>query len=118
MLSKTVRNPSLEIRSAIDKQAAGIPIEGASGTNTSVHAGCFTDDYKMNLFRDIESLPTYCSTGLASSMLAARLSWFFNFFGPSVTLDSACSSSMMAFDYAVQGLQNGDTEMVRIHAFC
>ncbi len=97
----------------INVQIAGIPMEKASGSRTSVHTGCFTDDYKSAITKDLNKLPKYAATGLAVSMLAARLSWFFDLRGPCVNLDSACSSSMMAFDLACQGLRNGDAEMVR-----
>ena len=87
-------------------------MEKASGTKTSVHTGAFTDDYKFILLKDHIMLPTYAATGSAMSMLAARLSWFFNFTGPCVNLDSACSSSMMAFDLSCQGLRNREANMV------
>ncbi|KAL8860211.1 MAG: hypothetical protein Q9178_003475 [Gyalolechia marmorata] len=93
---------------------AGIPLEKAFGSNTSVHTGSFGDDYKLNLIKDPMTLPMYTATGVAPSMLAARLSWFFNFTGPCVNLDSACSSSMMAFDLACQGLRNGETDMALV----
>ena len=88
-------------------------MEKASGSKTSVYTGCFTEDYKFSLLKDMAMIPKYAATGVAVSMLAARLSWFFNFTGPCVNLDSACSSSFMAFDLACQGLRNGDTEMVK-----
>ena len=94
--------------------AAGISLEQASGSNTSVYTGCFSDDYRINIAKDPLTLPMYAATGVAPSMLAARLSWFFNFTGPCVNLDSACSSSMMAFDLACQGLRNRETDMVRL----
>jgi acyl transferase domain-containing protein len=47
-------------------------------------------------------------------MLANRISWFFDLTGPSITLDSACSSSLMALDFACQGLRCEDTNMVNI----
>ncbi|KAL8902861.1 MAG: hypothetical protein Q9207_004326 [Kuettlingeria erythrocarpa] len=93
---------------------AGIPLEKAFGSNTSVHTGSFGDDYKLNLIKDPMTLPMYTATGVAPSMLAARLSWFFNFTGPCVNLDSACSSSMMAFDLACQGLRNRETDMALV----
>ncbi|KAL8846747.1 MAG: hypothetical protein Q9221_008190 [Calogaya cf. arnoldii] len=93
---------------------AGIPLEKAFGSNTSVHTGSFGDDYKLNLTKDPMTLPMYTATGVAPSMLAARLSWFFNFTGPCVNLDSACSSSMMAFDLACQGLRNRETDMALV----
>ena len=91
---------------------AGIPLEKVSGSNTSVYTGCFSDDYKQAISRDPSTLPTYAATGIAASMLANRISWFFNLTGPSVNLDSACSSSMMAFELACQGLRLGDSTMV------
>ncbi|KAL8658296.1 MAG: hypothetical protein Q9226_001112 [Calogaya cf. arnoldii] len=93
---------------------AGITLEKAFGSNTSVHTGSFGDDYKLNLTKDPMTLPTYTATGVAPSMLAARLSWFFNLTGPCVNLDSACSSSMMAFDLACQGLRNRETDMALV----
>ena len=90
---------------------AGISLERLSGSNTSVHTGCFTDDYKLQLVKDPEQLPTYAATGVAMSMLANRLSWFYNLTGPSVNLDSACSSSAMALDQACQLLRSRDCSM-------
>ena len=91
---------------------AGIPLEKALGSKTSVYTGCFTDDYKMINSRDPEQSSNYAIGGLAFTMLANRLSWFYNFSGPSINLDSACSSSLMALDIACQGLRNGDANMV------
>ncbi|KAI9842656.1 MAG: Type I Iterative PKS [Sclerophora amabilis] len=93
---------------------AGIPLDKVFGSKTSVYTGCFTDDYKMMVFKDTETLPKYAATGLAVTMLANRLSWFFNLTGPSVNLDSACSSSMMALDLACQGLRNRDSTMALV----
>lgn len=40
-----------------------------------------------------------------------RVSYFFNFVGPSVAVDSACSSSLAAVHLAVQSLLSGECEM-------
>ncbi|KAL9608149.1 MAG: hypothetical protein Q9167_007001 [Letrouitia subvulpina] len=90
---------------------AGIPIEKVRGSNTSVHTGCFTADYANLAAKDPEQMSRYSATGLANSMLSNRLSWFFDLRGPSVTLDSACSSSMIALDLACQGLWSGQSDM-------
>ncbi|TRX97451.1 hypothetical protein FHL15_001729 [Xylaria flabelliformis] len=76
-----------------------------------VYSGCMTYDYKDITTRDLEDFPKYAATGITSNMLANRVSWFYNLLGPSITLDSACSSSLMAFDIACQGLRNGDCSM-------
>ncbi|TAQ90890.1 hypothetical protein B7494_g783 [Chlorociboria aeruginascens] len=90
---------------------AGIPIDKIAGSKTSVHTGCFTNDYATILSRDPENGSKYTAIGTAAAMLANRISWFFDLVGPSVNLDSACSSSMMALDQACQGLWSGDTCM-------
>lgn len=87
-------------------------MQSASGSSTSVHIGCFTGDYNAIQSRDIEQIPSYGSTGLAASILANRISWFFNFNGPSVMVDTACSSSLVALDQACQALRNGQSTMV------
>ncbi|KAI1778653.1 putative polyketide synthase [Hypoxylon cercidicola] len=84
---------------------AGMSIESISGSSTSVYTGCFGSDYMLQLYRDAEQLPSYGAIGIGLSMLANRISWFFNLRGPSITMDSACSSSLMALDIACQALR-------------
>jgi acyl transferase domain-containing protein/NADPH:quinone reductase-like Zn-dependent oxidoreductase/SAM-dependent methyltransferase len=65
----------------------------------------------ISAFRDSERIQKYSATGISSAMLSNRLSWFFNLHGPSITLDTACSSGMVALDLACQGLWSGQTDM-------
>lgn len=95
----------------ISRETAGIGLEAARGSNTSVHIGCFNSDYTSNHSRDPEQMHKYTGTGGAPSMLSNRLSWFFDLRGPSLTLDTACSSSMVALDLACQTLQSGQSDM-------
>ncbi|RDL35202.1 uncharacterized protein BP5553_07133 [Venustampulla echinocandica] len=90
---------------------AGIPLEKVTGSSTSVYTGCFSTDYLLQFMKDPESLPTYAATGVGASLLANRLSWFFDLKGPSVNLDSACSSSGMALDMACAGLRDRSCNM-------
>jgi acyl transferase domain-containing protein len=85
-----------------------------AGSKTSVHNGCFTNDYQSLFSKDPDVPSKYGALGTSPAMLANRISWFFDLTGPSVNLDSACSSSMMALDLACQGLWSEDTSMVRI----
>lgn len=91
---------------------AGITMAEVSGSSTAVYAGCLSQDYMLQIARDAEFSPTYAALGIGLSMLANRLSWFFNLHGPSVSLDSACSSSAIAVDIACQALRNGSCDMV------
>lgn len=46
-------------------------------------------------------------TGTDSSILSARIAYFYNLLGPAITLNTACSSSMVAFHMAAPALKNG-----------
>ncbi|PLB52311.1 polyketide synthase [Aspergillus steynii IBT 23096] len=93
---------------------AGIPMEKANGTKTAVYSGCMTNDYTHMVTRDPENIPKHASIGTTASMVANRLSWFFNLNGPCVNLDSACSSSLMAFDMACTSLRVKDADMALV----
>ncbi|KAM7210294.1 lovastatin diketide synthase [Rhypophila decipiens] len=51
------------------------------------------------------------STGCGNSMLSNRLSWFFDLRGPSFSIDTACSSSMVALHEACRDILDGTTSM-------
>ncbi|KAI0415487.1 lovastatin nonaketide synthase [Xylaria grammica] len=93
---------------------AGITIEKCAGTNTSVYTGCFTNDYLSILQQDYEAEQRHAAMGIAPSMLANRISWFFDFKGTSMNLDSACSSSLLALHLACQDLRTGGSSMALV----
>ena len=64
--------------------------------------------------RDPESQAKYQAVGIGPTMLANRLSWFYDLRGPSISLDTACSSSMTALYLACQNLMTRETNMVSI----
>lgn len=92
--------------------AAGIPLDKCVGSDTSVYTGCFTNDYLSILQQDYQAEQRHAAMGIAPSMLANRLSWFFDFKGASMNLDSACSSSLVALHLACQDLRAGNSSMV------
>lgn len=49
-------------------------------------------------------------TGCSRSMFANRVSFTFDFKGPSFVLDTACSSSLLAMDCAVQAIRSGSCD--------
>ncbi|CAG7951292.1 unnamed protein product [Penicillium nalgiovense] len=89
---------------------AGIPLTKILGTKTSCFVGSFSADYTDLLLRDPECVPMYQCTnaGQSRAMTANRLSYFFDLKGPSVTVDTACSGSLVALHLACQSLQTGD----------
>ncbi|KAK6495993.1 hypothetical protein TWF481_002022 [Arthrobotrys musiformis] len=90
---------------------AGIPLSQVTGTKTSVHVGYLSHDYRLSIGRDAEAAKKYSITGSDGSILANRLSWYYNFKGPSMAIETACSSSLVALDLASQLLQAGETDM-------
>ncbi|MGV9972485.1 polyketide synthase Pks13 [Nocardia beijingensis] len=53
----------------------------------------------------------YAIMGSVSSIIPNRVSYFFDFRGPSVSVDTACSSTLVAVHEAVQALRNGDADL-------
>jgi acyl transferase domain-containing protein len=87
---------------------AGIPIESMRESKTAVFAASMADDYSRIVLKDLDTAPVQAVTGLQTSIIANRLSWFFDFHGPSVYVDTACSSSMVALDMACQTIRSGN----------
>ncbi|XP_007555850.2 phthiocerol synthesis polyketide synthase type I PpsD-like [Poecilia formosa] len=91
---------------------AGIPMERASGTRTGVYFGIMNRDYETNAAHVHPTVINHWTgTGLAMSIAANRVSYIFNFTGPSLAIDCACSSSLVALHLACQAIKQGDCEM-------
>ncbi|KAL4894910.1 hypothetical protein BDV59DRAFT_192302 [Aspergillus ambiguus] len=92
---------------------AGMPLHKIMGSHTACFVGCFNADYTDLLLRDPERIPIYQCTnsGQSRAMTANRISYFFDMKGPSVTVDTACSGSLVALHLACTSLQCGDASM-------
>lgn len=88
---------------------AGRPWEQLSGSETGVYIGGFTLDSKLLQLSMLNRhlIDSHSSTGATMTMLANRISYVFDFRGPSMTIDTACSASLVAFHYACQDIWNG-----------
>lgn len=92
-------------------EAAGLSMESLAGSQTGVYVGLMCADYVDILNSDVNSMPTYTPTGTARSIMSNRISYFFDWHGPSMTIDTACSSSLVAVHQAVQLLRSGDSDV-------
>ncbi|XP_048049011.1 highly reducing polyketide synthase frbB-like [Megalobrama amblycephala] len=91
---------------------AGIPMEKASGTRTGVFLGLMNRDFELASVRiNPKHIDHTAGTGSAMSIAANRISYVFNFTGPSLSIDCACSSSLVALHFACQAIKQGDCEM-------
>ena len=97
-------------------ESAGIPIADLSETDTSCFVGCLNVDYKEMQHKDDELLPKYHASGTGRAMMSNRLSFFFDLKGPSVTLDTACSTGLVGVHLACQSLRTGESKMAIVAA--
>ncbi|KAK3174023.1 putative PKS/NRPS-like protein biosynthetic cluster [Lepraria neglecta] len=88
---------------------AGIPIDQVRGSDTAVYTAMFTRDYDRNIYKDPIEIPKYHATGCGEAILSNRISYFFHLNGPSMTLDTGCSGSMVALHQACQSLRAGES---------
>ncbi len=92
-------------------ESAGLTLTSLAGSDTAIYVGLMCQDYFMIQGQDFNSVPTYGATGTAASNASSRISYFFDWHGPSMTIDTACSSSMVCVNEAVQALRNGTSRV-------
>ncbi|MEU6563706.1 acyltransferase domain-containing protein [Nocardia nova] len=92
-------------------EQAGFDVGGLSGSRSGVFAGAVWHDHADLRGGDPAALTQHSATGAALNMVANRLSYALGLRGPSVTVDSACSSSLLAVHLACQSLRAGDCTM-------
>ncbi len=93
---------------------AGIPADQLAGTATGVFVGIGATDYsKMAAQRDdfFELLDAHVGTGNALSIAANRISYILDLRGPSLAIDTACSSGLVCVHAAVNSLRSGESDV-------
>ncbi len=87
---------------------AGIAPSTLAGTQTGVFAGASSGDFTLLLGRHPQLVDADYGTGNAKSLIANRLSYFLDLRGPSMTIDAACASSLVALAHATTALRRGE----------
>lgn len=92
---------------------AGLDTHALRGSRTGVFLGLDSYDYFQTHLgsHNPHAINAYSMTGVAASTAAGRLSYFYDFRGPSLAVDTACSSSLVTVHLAVQSLQNHESDM-------
>ncbi|RAV32494.1 polyketide synthase Pks13 [Corynebacterium heidelbergense] len=90
---------------------AHIPANTLRGRDVGVFVGTTNNDYAMLIAGDTEQAHPYALTGNSTAVVANRLSYVFDFRGPSVAMDTACSSSLVAIHHAVRSLRDADSSV-------
>ncbi|RHZ48345.1 hypothetical protein CDV55_100373 [Aspergillus turcosus] len=92
-------------------ESAGIPLEKIMGSDTSTFGGIMFRDYHDSLSRDPDVLPRYFMTGNAATMASNRISHFYDLHGPSMSVDTGCSTTLTALHLACQNLRAKESTM-------
>ena len=90
---------------------AGMPIAQLAGSNTGVFAGICNPDHATYASRLPGGGGPYLLTGNVFATAAGRVSNALGLRGPSMALDTACSSGLVAAHQACQSLQLGECDM-------
>jgi acyl transferase domain-containing protein/acyl carrier protein len=89
----------------------GIVPDRIAGSRTGVFVGMWTNEYEDYVFSQTSDIDLFVTTGGGRYSASGRLSYVFDFRGPSMTLDTACSSSLVAIHLACRSLREGESEM-------
>lgn len=95
-------------------ESAGLPIGSIRGSDTSVFVAVFTHDYDRILSKDLDDVPKYYITGVGEAILSNRISYLFDLHGPSMTLNTGCSGSLVALHQACQNLRTEESSMALV----
>ena len=89
---------------------AGYAPRRLSGSDTGVFIGIADTGYGRLLAQAGTGIEGYAMTGLAPSLGPNRISYHFNLHGPSVAVETACSSALVAVHRAVEAIRAGACE--------
>ncbi|MEM7581598.1 MAG: beta-ketoacyl synthase N-terminal-like domain-containing protein, partial [Cyanobacteria bacterium P01_A01_bin.80] len=94
-------------------ERSGQSVQELNGSQTGVFIGISFDDYaKFSLNSgDLNSIDAYSSLGNTRSIAVGRLSYALGLTGPTMQLDTTCSSSLLATHLACQSLRNKESNL-------
>ncbi|MFG2290756.1 SDR family NAD(P)-dependent oxidoreductase [Streptomyces sp. NPDC048595] len=84
---------------------AGIAAGSLAGSDTAVYAGVSSTAFGVMQGLQEMSTDPYTMTGAATSNVANRVSYFLDLRGPSLAVDTACSSALVALHHACEAVR-------------
>lgn len=99
-------------------EVAGLDRDELKDRNVGVYIGAMSQEYGPGLASRDSSALGYGITGSAVSVISGRISYYFGLRGPTLTVETACSSSLSALHLALQSLRRGECEMALVGGVC
>ncbi|MCW5313963.1 amino acid adenylation domain-containing protein [Nostoc sp. KVJ3] len=94
---------------------ANIPSTNLASDRVGVFVGITSVDHAMAVYKsNYDEIDSFFGTGNALSAAAGRLSYFLNLRGPSMSIDAACASSLVAVHQAIRSLRNNECELALV----
>lgn len=90
---------------------AGQDVLHLEGSDTAVYIGQWVSDFESRLFSHPDDIDFLSTLGSGRYATSGRISYVFGFRGPSLTIDSACSSSLAAVHLGVRSLRSGEARI-------
>jgi acyl transferase domain-containing protein/NAD(P)-dependent dehydrogenase (short-subunit alcohol dehydrogenase family)/acyl carrier protein len=90
---------------------AGLTQPQLARSRTGVFVASYHNDYAQLQYSDRDAIDARTLTGTLHSVLANRLSYLLDLRGPSVSVDTACSASLVAVHLACQSLRLGESDV-------
>ncbi|OIK25434.1 type I polyketide synthase, partial [Streptomyces malaysiense] len=111
----TVMDPQQRLMLELSWEAledAAIVPDTLRATATGVFVGAIWDEYAGVLLRGgHEAITPHTLTGTQRSIIANRISYTYGLQGPSLTVDAAQASSLVAVHMAVESLRTGESDL-------
>jgi amino acid adenylation domain-containing protein len=90
---------------------AGMSPASLRGSKTAVYVGIASNDYANVAQSDPRNVDVHTNSGSTLSIASNRISYLFDLKGPSVSVDTACSSALVAINLACESVWSGEATM-------
>jgi acyl transferase domain-containing protein len=91
-------------------ESAGVTLTQLAGSSTAAFVASFTADFQQMAFKGPAFRHSLAATGVDPGIISNRISHVFNLKGPSIVVNTACSSSVYAMHNVCNALRNKECE--------
>ena len=93
---------------------AGYKASSLAKTDTGVFIAAEHNDYSELIDQHVSEIDSYVNTGTDTAIASNRISYFFDFHGISLTVNTGCSASLVAMHQAVRSIQQEESELALV----